>query len=650
MTDGLCGALLDFTQLLADNADTLSSLLTTLSGYQTTLTTKQNEMATLVTGLKEIQNSLDIAQSVGSSTTTLLAEQTSQNALITTKQSEIDTVNANIVTTNASIATLNDTLSTSNNFTETQLIELQPFIVEMEWNTNSISNAQDLYDQAIIEFDKYNSPQTLVKVSLVNFLTMVSEQRNWNKLSLYDTIYIVNDDVDTDVKAKLVEINFDHVGKTAELTIADVSDLSTANEKVFKMIYQGVTSKSILSVNSSNWNKIDGASTKINALYNDGISADLIAINGGSGKTTLIDERGFTSTSSTNSDNFIRVNNGVMIFSGDGGQTANIGIDHTGIYANKLIGQIIAGVNLTVTNSSGSFTMDGSGVTISGASLTITGGLPSSQLDPDFKNGLVNLGTAYNGVKIDTTDGLVVTKSDAKIKTILNATEGILIQKNTGTSGSPSWSDVLSADTDGNLTVKGIIDGSDFKINGTSILTDNKILGSYIDSITTDQITAGTAKIGTAMIDTLTVGSNVGLGTAQNAAGVTTIINGTVTTSYLNAKNITAANVAASISITSPTITGGIFQTATSGNRVLISSGGQFGLSGIDFFRTSYIGSIGSNSGTDMILTGRDDLKLVSQTGDVYIDAVNVGTIYMQSAVDFGGNTVTGLNVVAVLG
>lgn len=62
---------------------------------------------------------------------------------------------------------------------------------------------------------------------------------------------------------------------------------------------------------------------------------------------------------------------------------------------------------------------------------------------------------------------------------------------------------------------------------------------------------------GVAVLAGLVVGTNVGIGTAVDSAGVTTIIGNTVTTAFVNALNVNAATVSASISITTPTIIGG---------------------------------------------------------------------------------------------
>jgi len=91
-------------------------------------------------------------------------------------------------------------------------------------------------------------------------------------------------------------------------------------------------------------------------------------------------------------------------------------------------------------------------------------------------------------------------------------------------------------------------------VGGECIINVVNSPGTTIDGgkIVTGSITA--TKIATGE---LVVGTNVGLGTAQTASQVTTIVGNTVTTSFINALNVNAASVSASISISSPSITGG---------------------------------------------------------------------------------------------
>ena len=91
----------------------------------------------------------------------------------------------------------------------------------------------------------------------------------------------------------------------------------------------------------------------------------------------------------------------------------------------------------------------------------------------------------------------------------------------------------------------------------TQIVGDN-ILANTIDA---SKITTGQ----------LIVGTNVGIGTAEDSAGVTTIIGDTVDTGYINAREITVLGAVTAGSLTGLTITGGTIQTAATGLRLVMS-------------------------------------------------------------------------------
>jgi hypothetical protein len=90
--------------------------------------------------------------------------------------------------------------------------------------------------------------------------------------------------------------------------------------------------------------------------------------------------------------------------------------------------------------------------------------------------------------------------------------------------------------------------------------------------ITGDNILANSINASKIVTGQLIVGTNVGLGTAQDSAGVTVIIGNTVTTGFVNALSVVAGSVAAE-NITGTYITGKIIRTSalTTVNRVVIS-------------------------------------------------------------------------------
>lgn len=83
--------------------------------------------------------------------------------------------------------------------------------------------------------------------------------------------------------------------------------------------------------------------------------------------------------------------------------------------------------------------------------------------------------------------------------------------------------------------------------NGITAKNSSGTVTFAIDAATGNATFLGTIKVGTSIeTGALVVGTNVGIGTAQTAAQVTTIVGNTVTTGYVNALNVTAQSVNAS--------------------------------------------------------------------------------------------------------
>jgi len=258
------------------------------------------------------------------------------------------------------------------------------------------------------------------------------------------------------------------------------------------------------------------------------------------------------------------------------------------IVAERLQGQIICGNNLTIdaTNSSSEqiFKVDSTGVKISGLALEITdGGLPSSQIDPSFTNSFLNLSNTYNGVKINSENGLVIQKTDGFAtltnQIVLNATDGLKIQKNIGTYASPSWQTNFSVNTSGDINFTGsIVNNSDVLINASTKTIDFSKFTTKLGTITATNIDATNLHVSAANIDgtlfanQITVGSTTNFASGYNPATKTTssdvvsIVNGTVTASYIDALNVTAQRL---IAKTGSIITTDVYQD-TYGGKILI--------------------------------------------------------------------------------
>ncbi|MGM2632277.1 phage head spike fiber domain-containing protein [Bacillus cereus group sp. Bce040] len=94
-------------------------------------------------------------------------------------------------------------------------------------------------------------------------------------------------------------------------------------------------------------------------------------------------------------------------------------------------------------------------------------------------------GEDYNGVTINTDKGIVVLRGDGLFRTILNATEGISIEKN----NAGTWNKMFYTNLDGKIYANGLVVSSDSTIAGTpaGTVTDNALKGKQgIDDLTSD--------------------------------------------------------------------------------------------------------------------------------------------------------------------
>lgn len=411
---------------------TFGKLLYQLNDQELILTTKQNELTTLQTDMNMILDQLDIAQSTGASTAQISINLNNKQAQIDAKQAEINTVNSNITSINNQIATLRSTIAIESSLTGNQLLELNQFIVEKEVLNDYIDDTGRLLTWAKEEFNKIKTPPINLKVGIVDLFKAYDKcvQIDRDKLVLSEVVTVKYDLMNINIKAKIIEIDVDFENyDSLTVTIANVQQILTDKQKFTQRLNQAVSTSTQVDLEKFKWNKVVEDTTEISQLLNQTWSTAQRAINAGVNESVTVDRRGITIQDPSDPLKLIRATHGVIGFSADGGNTFNVALDASGVYASKLVGQIIAGVNLQITNTSGTFMVDANGVTLSGMALTVTGGLPSSQMDSTVVTNASNGNIAYSGTtKYRTSGAPTNVPIPTGLETILNSNGTINIK------------------------------------------------------------------------------------------------------------------------------------------------------------------------------------------------------------------------------
>lgn len=515
MSDELCLAIKDYEKKIEDHRAVFENYLSQLDLKTEELLDLENDLYDLQNDLAIINDELSTANAVGDPVSELIIRKNNKLNQINQKNNEINNVKSEITSIQNNINELRNLLAEENNFTSEQLEELSQFVIVEEYSNSHIIDPKQLYDVMTEEFDKIRAPKLVVNIDIENLFSIVSEQKNWDRLNLGDVVEVEHERLGINVEARIMEIEFDYDDNNINLTIANVKDILDDQERFIRDMYKTVSSSASLLDNLKKWNDTSEKTSEVYETIHstwDATKRNIIASNN---ETVEIGRQGIRVHDLSDPDKMVIVQHGQIALSGDGGNTWKTAITSDGVVAERLMGVILAGVNLKIDASTSSgtrtFTVDENGVTINGGRLKIEGGLPPEELDPSFKDSLVNLGKDYNGVVIDTENGLVVTKGDNSVRAIVNATMGLAYQKRVGN----NWSNILYYNpSSGRLSIVGDIDALGLKINGSDVLTSDKlkIKGDFIDKIKVEQLDASTAKITTAQIENLIVGTNVQMG------------------------------------------------------------------------------------------------------------------------------------------
>lgn len=395
------------------------------------------------------------------------------------KQSEIAAVEAQIQAKEdeiagyqAEIVTLRDAISWESNFTGAQIEQLDYFIREKEWRDNNYYDSEELYNDAVKELAKLSTPPIKFTVDMIDILQVLECQHDWDKLVLGEIVTLHSEQFGIDFQVRLVAYTHKLDSSSLSLTFSSKDALDDPNVYLADILKNSIRTAATVNTGKLKWDMVEDNTTEITQILNSEWDAAKNRVLAGSDQEVTVSERGISLLDSRDPGKLqqLRMVNNVIAMTDDGWATASLAITPEGIYAGKLIGQIIAGSELTLINESGTITINGSGMTIYGSSLSILDDLGSPT---EF----VQTSKRYNGVYINGTDGVQITTvpegnspvyGDALAK--FNATDGVLFQKYDS-----GWVNTLELNTDGNIEANDMIANN---LTATNITIDGGVIQS----------------------------------------------------------------------------------------------------------------------------------------------------------------------------
>jgi hypothetical protein len=389
-----------------------ASELLTLQGYNGELLTLESDLATFqeeylaLEGVQKarIQDGLDYSD-INILLTAKQADIDSQNTLISNKETQITNVTSTLQSYNTSV-------SFSTNFTAGQLLELDNFIFEnsyineniIQTDSMSLSEVQDqaqaLYDQALDVLAKVSTPRYEFSLDSVNY-TVIPEFSVFTEQTDLGVVVTAELEDGSTIQSVILEISFSFDNPDDfSLKLSNRLRLDDGKYKYSDLMGEVVKTGSSVAFNSTKWadwntNSKDNVTTFITSAL-DATTNNLIS---NSNQEILINENGLRARNSDGlggySDKQAWLVNNVLAFSDDGFQTSKLALGEIslpeggtsyGLVADVIVGRLLAGNTLTITNEGSNFTLDSTGATLTDASFSVENTNTKILIDPSELN------------------------------------------------------------------------------------------------------------------------------------------------------------------------------------------------------------------------------------------------------------------------
>ena len=371
MSDELCVAITKYRKLLASFDGRFGTYTAALTASKAMITSQETILTSLATQLKVLLNERDLINATYGDQAAIRQDHIDVLARIEAKRAEIQAKTTQITQLNNekkaledNIAALKTNVSMENNFSPALLMELNKYIIYKEYTNESITEPEDLFQEATEIFETLNEPPINVSISVEGYLESLQDKTQPQKISLGDVIRVEDKELNISYRLKILEmlIDFDELNVT--LTIANGKDVIDDNAKLVKIIYDSSNTSTTVNMDKFKWNQAVTTTDSVSRLLNSEWDAVKNAIMGGYNQTITISERGLIAQDVTDPMNWLVLQNGVLAITNDNGNTWKTAITKNGIFAERLVGRILIGNKLLIEDDEGIITITGGAQTI----------------------------------------------------------------------------------------------------------------------------------------------------------------------------------------------------------------------------------------------------------------------------------------------
>lgn len=398
------------------------SYATQLTNYRT----KNAELIVLNGQLTDLQSEYSAIEAVqrarieqGLPYLDIYSQLVAKQAQINAKKLEVANCTNEVNYASQMMADISNVLSFAENFTTEQYSELSSYIIENTYQNDAFVQtsimtpveiqdmAQELYDQSKNVLTKLSQPRYSFSVDSINFLFLQEFKKFSDQLELGCQINVkINDSVTTYPVLLEMELSFDDL-TAFTMTFANRLRLDK-NDFIFGELFgESVSAGATVSFSSGKWNEFDrNYKNDVSEFINSALDCSKNSVINATNQEILIDTNGlkgqrYFPETDTYSPKKVWLTSNTLAFTKDNWQTASLALGEVsdgifGLVADTIVGRLLAGNQLMITNDNNNFILDENGCVLANASFTLTTNNNKGRiiLDP------------ISGIRIQGNDGL----------------------------------------------------------------------------------------------------------------------------------------------------------------------------------------------------------------------------------------------------
>lgn len=249
-------------------------------------------------------------------------------------------------------------------FSESDLIELNDYTNEESESQEVYFTKHALYTYAKKRIKEVSKPKLQVSIEAQNFIDDIQSYQGYDGYIKLGDRYYVLDSKGNKVEVTFLSYTYNPTAKSLSFNFSSEGLKSKEDVKSFSGIAQTI-SKNNKAFNTKKWewNETTMQKNFVKDLLQNGLDAGITKIFAESNKNKVsIDENGIWLQNTENPDYMIVETASAIIISTDGLKTASTAIDATGIYAELLVGKIIASEKMYISNKNNDFRIDEDGI------------------------------------------------------------------------------------------------------------------------------------------------------------------------------------------------------------------------------------------------------------------------------------------------